>query len=85
MFSRSSDEYNEEKTRMWDIGGDDFDTFQGTGILDFSTFSLDELTMESVLFADDGEEENEEVIGLTSTSSWFLRYGSDCNFVLNLW
>ena len=43
---------------MWDIGGDGFDSFQGTDILDFATFSLDELTMEAML-ADDGEGDNE--------------------------
>jgi len=40
---------------MWDIGGDGFDSFQGVGIQDFATLSLDEPTMEVVLFADDGE------------------------------
>ena len=54
---------------MWDIDGDGFDSFQGAGVLNFATFSLDEPTVEAVLFADDGEGDNEEVIGLTSTSS----------------
>ena len=50
--------------------GDDFDSFQGVGVLNFATLSLDdEPTMEIVLFADDGEGDNEEVIGLASTSS----------------
>ena len=40
---------------MWDIGEDGFDSFQSVGILDFVTLSLDEPTMEVVLFADDGE------------------------------
>ena len=49
-----------------DIGGDGFDSFQGVY---FATLSLDEPTMEVVLFVDDGEGDNEEVIGLASTSS----------------
>ena len=55
---------------MWDIGGDGFNLFQGVSILDFTALSLDEPTMEAVLFADDGEGDNvnEEVIELSSTS-----------------
>ena len=41
---------------MWDIGGDGFDSFQGADILDFSTLSLDEPTMEVMLFVDDEKE-----------------------------
>ena len=54
---------------MWDIDGDGFDSFQDASVLDFVTFSLDEPTMEVVLFADDREGDNEEVTGLASTSS----------------
>ena len=54
---------------MWYISGDDFDKFQGADILDFASLSLDKPTMETVLFADDGEWDNKEVIRLTSTSS----------------
>jgi len=53
---------------MWNIDGDGFDSFQSAGILDFATISLDEPTMEVVLFADDEERYNEEVIGLATTS-----------------
>ncbi|XP_020250313.1 uncharacterized protein LOC109827707 [Asparagus officinalis] len=67
LLSRSSQEYQEGESRLWDIGGDAFDSFQGAGILDVATLSLDEPTMEAVLFADD--EGNEEVTGLASTSS----------------
>jgi len=69
LLSRNSEEYNEEETKMWDIGGDGFDSFQGVGILDFVTLSLEELTIEAVLFADDREVDNKEVIGLVSTSA----------------
>jgi len=69
LLSRNSEEYNEEETKMWHIVGDGFDSFQGAGILDFATHSLDEPTIENVLFAGDGEEDNEEVIRLLSTTS----------------
>ena len=69
LLSQNSEEYNEEKTKMWDIDGDGFDSFQGVGVLNFATLSLDEPTMEVVLFADDGKGDNEEVVGLASTSS----------------
>lgn len=51
---------------MWDIGADGFDSFQGIGILDVATISLDGPTIEAVVF---GEEEVDEAIGLASTSS----------------
>ena len=54
---------------MWDSGKDGFDSFQGAVILDFATISIEEPTMEAMLFADDTEGDNEEVIGLASTSS----------------
>ena len=44
---------------MWDIGGDGFDSFQGVGVLNFASLSLDKPTMEAVLFADDGDGDNE--------------------------
>lgn len=67
LLSRSSQEYQEGELKLWDIGGDAFDSFQGAGILDVATLSLDEPTMEAVLFAND--EGNEEVIEQASTSS----------------
>ena len=67
LLSRNSAAYNEE-TKMRDIGGHGFDSFQGAGVLYSAALYLDETTMEVVLFADDGEENNEEVIGLALTS-----------------
>ena len=55
LLSRSLAEYKEGKTRLWDIGGDGFEMFQGAGILDVASLSLDEPTMEAVVFADDVE------------------------------
>ena len=54
---------------MWDIDRDDFDSFQSVGILDFYYSFLGEPTMEVVLFANDEDGDNEEVIGAASTSS----------------
>jgi len=53
LLSRNSAEYKEGETRLWDIGGDGFEMFQGAGILDVAHLLLDELTMEAVIFADD--------------------------------
>ncbi|XP_020255885.1 uncharacterized protein LOC109832844 [Asparagus officinalis] len=50
LLSRSSKEYMEGESRMWDIGGDAFDSFKGVGILDVVALSLDESTMEAVVF-----------------------------------
>ncbi|XP_020267247.1 uncharacterized protein LOC109842776 [Asparagus officinalis] len=69
LLSRSSQEYKEGESKLWDIGGDAFDSFQGAGILDVATLSLDEPTMEAMLFADDEGPGNEEVIELASTLS----------------
>lgn len=66
LLSRSSQEYMEGESRMWDIGGDGFDSFQGAGILDVASLSLDEPTMEAVVFAED---DDDEAIGLPSTST----------------
>ena len=70
LLSRNPKEHNKKETKMWDIGGDGFDSFQDVGIQDFAILSLDEPTIENVLFAGDGEEDNEEVIRLLSTTSW---------------
>ena len=52
----------EGNTKLWDIGGDGFDSLEleGAGLLEIATLSLDEPAMESVLFTDDGEG-NEDV------------------------
>jgi len=38
---------------LWDIGGDGFEMFKGVSILEVASLSLDEPTMETVVFADD--------------------------------
>jgi len=69
LLFRNPKEHNKKETKMWDIGGDGFDSFQDVGIQDFAILSLDEPTMEIALFVNDGEWDN-EAIGLVSTSSW---------------
>ncbi|GKA51407.1 putative hAT dimerization domain, ribonuclease H-like domain protein [Tanacetum coccineum] len=53
LLSRSTDKYNEEKTMMWDVGGDDFGTLEDTGFLEFASLSLDEAELERVFFFED--------------------------------
>jgi len=53
LLSRSLAEYKKGETKLWDIGENGFETFHGAGILDVASLSLDEPTMEAVVFADD--------------------------------
>jgi hypothetical protein len=71
LLSRNSKEYKEGESQMWDIGGDGYDSFQGAGILEMASLSIDEPVMEAVLFDDDDEigGDIEEVRGMASTSS----------------
>ncbi|XP_058778863.1 uncharacterized protein LOC131652890 [Vicia villosa] len=46
LLSRKSKIYNEGVTKMWDIDGDEFDLFDGAGILEVTTLSLDEPELE---------------------------------------
>ncbi|GKD92182.1 hypothetical protein Tco_1372019, partial [Tanacetum coccineum] len=53
LLSRSTDQYNEEKTMMWDVGGDDFGTLEDTTFLEFVSLSLDKPELERVFFSED--------------------------------
>lgn len=55
LLSRKNKNYNEGATRMWDIGGDEWNLSDGAGILEVANLSLDEPNMEAVLFTDDGQ------------------------------
>ncbi|KAL9680700.1 hypothetical protein QQ045_012479 [Rhodiola kirilowii] len=55
LLSRNNPEYLDERTKMWDIGGDEFGTLEDTAIFEFVDLSLDEPEMESVFFEDDHE------------------------------
>lgn len=60
LLSRRSPHYNEGETKMWDIGGDSFDSLEGAGILEVANLSLDEPDMEAVVFADGDDEIDDE-------------------------
>jgi len=51
LLSRNFSNYKEEKTKLWDIAGDDF-SLDDNGILDIVSLSLDEPELEVVFFND---------------------------------
>ena len=51
---------------MWDLEGDEFETFEGLGILEVANLSLDKPELEVMVFVDGDEE---ETIGVGSTSN----------------
>ncbi|KAL3742587.1 hypothetical protein ACJRO7_017975 [Eucalyptus globulus] len=53
LLSRKSPQYAEGETKMWDIGGDAFDSFEDVGVLEVANLSLDEPEMESIFFAEE--------------------------------
>ncbi|XP_012831558.1 PREDICTED: uncharacterized protein LOC105952541 [Erythranthe guttata] len=62
LLSRSSVQYYDDKTKMWDVGGDDFGNIEdeevldiAQGVLDIAQLSLDEPELEGVIFAEDVE------------------------------
>ncbi|XP_018509953.2 uncharacterized protein LOC108869695 [Brassica rapa] len=52
FLSRNSEQYEKEKTKMWDVGGDDFDSMEDMGYLEFASLSLDEPELENGLIDD---------------------------------
>ncbi|CAL5383489.1 unnamed protein product [Camellia sinensis] len=54
LLSRRTPQYHEGETKLWDIAGDTFDSFDDVGMLEVANLSLDEPEMEVVLFTDDG-------------------------------
>ncbi|XP_057990609.1 uncharacterized protein LOC110669437 [Hevea brasiliensis] len=50
LLSRNSSQYYDEKTKLWDIGGDQFGSMEDVGVLEFANLSLDEPELESILF-----------------------------------
>ncbi|XP_026441584.1 uncharacterized protein LOC113340676 [Papaver somniferum] len=64
LLSRRSPEYLLGDTRMWDIGGDSFDTMEGTvGVLEVADLSLNEPEMERMIL-DDNEANVEDLYPL---------------------
>ncbi|GAV74929.1 hypothetical protein CFOL_v3_18409, partial [Cephalotus follicularis] len=51
LISRNDAYYKQGESKLWDIGGDAFDSFDnGAGVLEIASLSLDEPTMETMLF-----------------------------------
>ncbi|XP_039044807.1 uncharacterized protein LOC120184396 [Hibiscus syriacus] len=53
LTKRSSSQYEDEKTKMWDVGGDAFDSLGDVGYLEFVELSFDEQDLESQLISKD--------------------------------
>lgn len=53
LLSRNSEQYNQESTKMWDVGGDIFDSMEDVGFLEFAELSLDEPDFENALLEED--------------------------------
>ena len=60
LLSRNTSAYNDEKTKMWDVGGDDFGSMEDLGVLEFANLSLDEPELESVFFNEDSNQSTEK-------------------------
>ena len=52
LLSRRSPNYNEGEFKMWDIGGDGFDSMdiKNTGIIEIADISLGKPELEAILF-----------------------------------
>jgi len=61
LLSRSTSQYDEGEIKTWDLGGDEFETFEGPDILEVANLSLDESELEAVVFVDGDEDETIEV------------------------
>ncbi|GJZ28465.1 hypothetical protein Tco_0573112 [Tanacetum coccineum] len=47
LLSRSTDQYLDEKTKMWDVGGDEFGTMEDRRFLEFVELSFGEPELET--------------------------------------
>lgn len=60
LLSRRSDAYKNGETRMWDVGGESFNSLSGLGILEVAELSIDEPELQAVSFGDvDFADDNE--------------------------
>jgi hypothetical protein len=57
-LSRRSDAYKSGETRMWDVGGDSFDSLGGIGILEVADLLIDEPKLQAVTFGLDAQEDD---------------------------
>lgn len=60
LLSRSTDEYLTGPSQMWDVGADEFETFDGVGVLEGANLTLNEPEFEMMIFEDD---ETSEALG----------------------
>ncbi|XP_072146540.1 putative transcriptional regulator tpeD [Setaria viridis] len=65
-LSRRTDAYKTGETRMWDVGGDSFDSLSGVGLLEVADLSIDEPDLQTISFGlgdleVESVEENEEI------------------------
>ncbi|KAL6541851.1 hypothetical protein OROGR_011337 [Orobanche gracilis] len=61
LLSRRTPEYFKGETKLWDIGGDSFDTFEDVGDLEIAQLSLDDPNLERVVFTDDGDGDEDKM------------------------
>lgn len=77
FLSRKSKSYNKGESKMWGIGGYEWDPFEAADILEIAIFSLDEPNLELVIFTDE-----DEMMRLTLQSVIFIFmlrfYDVDC-------
>ncbi|XP_059665956.1 uncharacterized protein LOC132311848 isoform X1 [Cornus florida] len=62
LLSRRTPQYNVGETKMWDVGGDAFDSLEGSGILEIANLSLDEPDLEAMIFTDEGDGNDDEFL-----------------------
>ncbi|GAV91811.1 LOW QUALITY PROTEIN: Dimer_Tnp_hAT domain-containing protein, partial [Cephalotus follicularis] len=53
---RGSGDYREGGSKMWDLGGDQHDSFEDIGVLEIANLLLDEPVLETMIFTDEGLE-----------------------------
>jgi hypothetical protein len=53
LSSRRTKDYLKDPNQMWDVGGDNHETSDGAGILQFTDLSLDNPEFEAVIFQDE--------------------------------
>ena len=60
ILSRKSPQYKVGDTKMWDTSGDPFDSSEDVGVLEIASFSPDEPKLEAIVFANSGDNGEEE-------------------------
>ncbi|KAL6519715.1 hypothetical protein OROMI_032609 [Orobanche minor] len=53
LLSRKSEQYAKGETKLWDVGGDQFDPLDGAEELEIANLSLDEPELEAIIIQDD--------------------------------